>query len=83
MSCSEVISCSFCSSCSVRGTVTVGGESGDPAMTVGEKVRDYEGDHWLGPGLVRGMYGVIAFVRLAVFCFSLVTELSRVALFMF
>ena len=83
MSCSELISGSFCLSCSVRGSATVGSESGDPAMMIGEKVLDHEGDHWLGRGRVRGIDGAIAVVRLLVFFFPLVTGYSRVVWFIF
>ena len=61
----------------------IGSKSGDPAMMMGEKVLDHEGDHWLGRGRVRGIDGAIAVVRLLVFVFPLVTEYSRVAWFIF
>jgi hypothetical protein len=51
----------------------IGSRSGDPAMMMGEKVLDHEGDHWLGRGRVRGIDGAIALVRLLVFSFPLVT----------
>jgi hypothetical protein len=83
MSCSELISGSFCSPCSVRGSATVDSKSEDPTMMMGEEVLDHEGDHWLGRGRVRGIDGVIIFIRLLVFSFPLVVGQSRVAWFIF
>ena len=60
-----------------------GSKSGDPAMMMGEKVLDHEGDHWLGRGRVRGVDGAIAFIRLLVFSLPLVAGQSRVAWFIF
>ncbi len=60
-----------------------GSKSGDPAMMMGEKVLDHEGDHWLGLGRVRGIDGAIALIRLLVFSFALVMGQSLVAWFIF